>query len=129
MNNLTLRMNNSIDSTHAGYHHRFRMIYRLQTPSNPTTHSYWLLMAMVCSNSGRIRHNVGVICPKRKKSIILMATTLHLFSILRRVATPCNNTMARKRRRNICATRYRCYDACKCSSIQDIMECMSKTAC
>ena len=34
MYNLTLQLNAHFDSTHAGNHHRFRMISRLQTPSN-----------------------------------------------------------------------------------------------
>jgi hypothetical protein len=66
MNNLTHQHNYHVGSTHAVNHHRFRMIGRLQTLSNPTTPSPWIPMSMVCSNCGRICRTVGVICSKRK---------------------------------------------------------------
>ena len=91
-------------------------------PIQPTTPFYWLPLLMVCSNCGRKGRTVGVICSKRKKSTILMAQILHPFSILWRVATPCNNTTARKRRRNICATRYCCFDVSECSFVQEVVE-------
>ena len=122
MNNLTLQLNAHFDSTHAANHHRFRMIGRLQTPSNHTTPFYWLPLSMACSNCGRIGRTVGVICSKRKKSTILMAQILHLFYIYWKLATTHNNTAARKHGRNICATRCGCFDVYECSFVQDVVE-------
>ena len=66
MNNLTHQLNFHFGLTHAVNHHRFRMIGRLQTLSNPTTPSSWIPMSIICSNCGRICRTVGVICSKRK---------------------------------------------------------------
>ena len=121
MNNLTLQLNFHFGLTHAVNHHRFRMIGRLQTLSNPTTPSSWIPMSMVCSNCGQICRTVGVICSKRKKLTILMAQILHLFYIYWKVATTHNNTVARKHGNNICDTRCGSFDVYECLFVQEVV--------
>ena len=97
--------------------------------SNPTLSFHWSPLSIVRRNCSRIGRTVGTTCPKRQNLIIAVAKNAYLLYIYWRVATIENDTMARKRRHHVYAMIYRCFGACKCSSIQDIMECMSKTAC
>ena len=129
MNNLTHQHNYHVGSTHAVNHHRFRMIGRLQTLSNPTTPSPWIPMSMVCSNCGRICRTVGVICSKRKKLTVLMAQILHLFYIYWKVATTHNNTVARKHGSNICATRCGSFEVYGCCLFKKLCNLVPKLLC